>query len=403
LNEPIASPKYLGNYPKNRYSRLVSGNLVAITIILYSKASLPPYMKSASIPKPKSPLEIINKETPKPIGSQVLVKVEACGVCHSDIHLWEGGYEGPEGEFLKATDRGVRYPLIPGHEIAGVVDEMGEEVSSLSIFKKNNKVLVFPWLGEGMCPACREGDENLCDKPRSLGIYRDGGYSDYVLVPSYRYLLDITNDIETNLLDMDTACTLSCSSLTAYGAINNAELKPYDTAVIIGAGGLGLMAIQLAKAITGATVISMDLDDNKLKAAKENGADYIVNSKKEDAVKAIMELTQKLGADAIIDFVNSSKSTEADMQLMRKRARLVLVGLYGGALKLNLVSMPTRAYKLIGSYTGNIAQLAELVSLARRGVIRPLVSDKFNLEQATDALSRLKDGKIVGRGVINPR
>jgi alcohol dehydrogenase, propanol-preferring len=145
------------------------------------------------------------------------------------------------------------------------------------------------------------------------------------------------------------------------------------------------------------------LDDNKLKAAKENGADYIVNSKKEDAVKAIMELTQKLGADAIIDFVNSSKSTEVDMQLMRKRAGLVLVGLYGGALKLNLVSMPTRAYKLIGSYTGNIAQLAELVSLARRGVIRPLVSDKFKLEQATDALSRLKDGKIVGRGVINPR
>jgi alcohol dehydrogenase, propanol-preferring len=359
-------------------------------------------MKSASIPKPKSPLEIINKETPKPIGSQVLVKVEACGVCHSDIHLWEGGYEGPEGELLKATDRGVRYPLIPGHEIAGVIDEMGEEVSSLSVFKKNNKVLVFPWLGEGMCPACREGDENLCDKPRSLGIYRDGGYSDYVLVPSYRYLLDITSDIETNLLDMNTACTLSCSSLTAYGAISNAELKPYDTVVIIGAGGLGLMAIQLAKAITGATVISMDLDDNKLKAAKDNGADYIVNSKKGDAAKAIIELTHKLGADAVIDFVNSSKSTEVDMQLMRKRARLVLVGLYGGALKLNLVSMPTRAYKLIGSYTGNIAQLAELVSLARRGAIKPLVSDKFKLEEATDALSRLKDGKIVGRGVINP-
>jgi alcohol dehydrogenase, propanol-preferring len=401
LNELTTSPKYLGNYPKNRYSRLVCRNCHNNHFIL--KGFFTPYMKYASIPKPKSPLEITNKKTPKPIGSQVLVKVEACGVCHSDIHLWEGGYEGPEGEFLKATDRGVRYPLIPGHEIAGVVDEMGEEVSSLSIFKKNNKVLVFPWLGEGMCPACREGDENLCDKPRSLGIYRDGGYSDYVLVPSYRYLLDITNDIETNLLNMDTACTLSCSSLTAFGAINNAALKPYDTAVIIGAGGLGLMAIQLAKAITGATVISMDLDDNKLKAAKENGADYIVNSKKEDAVKAIMELTQKLGADAIIDFVNSSKSTEVDMQLMRKRAGLVLVGLYGGALKLNLVSMPTRAYKLIGSYTGNIAQLAELVSLARRGVIRPLVSDKFKLEQATDALSRLKDGKIVGRGVINPR
>jgi alcohol dehydrogenase, propanol-preferring len=361
-----------------------------------------PYMKSASITKPRSPLEIVHKENVKPIGSQVLVKVEACGVCHSDIHLWEGGYAGPDGEFLKATDRGVRYPPTPGHEIAGLVEEMGEEVSSLNIFKKKSKVLVYPWIGEGMCPACREGDENLCDKPRSLGIYGDGGYSEYVLVPSYRYLLDITNDIETNSLDINTACTLPCSSLTAYGAINNAKLKPYDTAVIIGAGGLGLMAIQLAKAITGSTVIAMDLDDNKLKAAKANGADFIVNSKKEDAVTAIMEVTQRLGADAVIDFVNSSKSTELDMQFMRKRARLVLIGLYGGALKLNLISMPTRAYRLIGSYTGNIAQLAELVSLARRGVIKPLVSDKFKLEQATEALSKLKGGEIVGRGVINP-
>jgi propanol-preferring alcohol dehydrogenase len=359
-------------------------------------------MKSASITKPKAPLEIMSKETPKPIGSQVLVRVQACGVCHSDIHLWEGGYEGPDGEFLKATDRGVRYPLIPGHEIAGEVEEVGEEVASLDLFKKNSKVLVYPWLGEGMCPACREGNENLCDRPRSLGIYNDGGYSEYVLVPSYRYLLNITDDIETGSFDLNTASTLTCSSLTAYGALNNASLRPYDTAVIIGAGGLGLMAIQLAKAITGSTVIAMDLDDNKLKAAKENGADFIVNSKKENAITAIMEATQKLGADAVIDFVNSSKSTEVDMQLLRKRARLVLVGLYGGALRLNLVSLPTRAYKLIGSYTGNIAQLAELVSLARRGVIKPLVSDKFKLEQATEALSKLKEGKVVGRGVINP-
>jgi propanol-preferring alcohol dehydrogenase len=235
-----------------------------------------------------------------------------------------------------------------------------------------------------------------------LGVYNDGGYSEYVLVPSYRYLLDITNDIQTGSFDINTACTLSCSSLTAYGAINNASLRPNDTAVIIGAGGLGLMAIQLAKAISGSTVIAMDLDDNKLRAAKENGADYVVNAMKENRVATVMELTQKLGADAVIDFANSTKSIELGMQLLRKRARLVHVGLYGGALKLNLLSMPTRAYKLIGSYTGNIAQLAELVSLARRGVIKPLVSDKYNLEQATEALSKLKEGKVLGRGVINP-
>src|SRR5207247_1361883 len=139
--------------------------------------------------------------------------------------------------------------------------------------------------------------------------------------------------------------------------------------VIVGAGGLGLMAMQLAKAVTGARIIAMDIGDDKLKAAKEDGgANDIVNSKKEDPAKAILELTDKLGADAVIDFVNASKTVEADMQFLRRRASVVLVGLFGGELKLSLVSMPTRAYRLIGSYTGSLNDLAELVSLAKRGV-----------------------------------
>jgi propanol-preferring alcohol dehydrogenase len=162
------------------------------------------------------------------------------------------------------------------------------------------------------------------------------------------------------------------------------------------------MAIQLAKAVTGANVIALDLADEKLEVAKKNGADSTINSKKEDPVKSIMELTDKMGADAIIDFVNASKTVEADMQLLRRRGKLVLVGLFGGELKLNLITMPTRAYNLIGSYTGSISEMVELVSLARRGVIKPVISERFRLEQATEALSKLKDGKITGRGVINP-
>jgi len=146
----------------------------------------------------------------------------------------------------------------------------------------------------------------------------------------------------------------------------------------------------------------MDLDDNKLKLAKENGADFFVNSKKQNAVDAIMELTNKMGADAVIDFVNASKSVETDMQILRRRARVVLVGLFGGELRLSLVSMPTRAYRLIGSYTGNLNQLTELVSLAKRGIIKPVISNRFKLNQATEALQMLRDGEIVGRGVINP-
>ena len=178
------------------------------------------------------------------------------------IHLWKGGYQGPEGQFLKTTDRGVSYPLTPGHEIAGIIEKFGEEAKG---FNKNEKVLVYPWIGEGLCPACRVGEENLCDKPRSLGIYTNGGYADYVLVPSYRYLVKIGADNDgVNGIDTDTSAPLSCSALTAYGAVKNASLIPNDNVVIVGAGGLGLMAIQLVKALTGARIIALDIDDDKL-------------------------------------------------------------------------------------------------------------------------------------------
>ena len=351
-------------------------------------------MKSAKIIEINQPLQIYESNTPKPKGSQVLVKVQSSGVCHSDIHLWEGGYEGPQGQFLKTTDRGVKYPLTPGHEVAGIIDSLGEQTEG---FAKNEKVLVYPWIGDGLCPACRIGEENLCDKPRSLGIYNDGGYADYVLVPSYKYLVKLGDEIDT-----DISAPLSCSALTAYGAVKNGNLTPNDNVVIVGTGGLGLMAIQLAKAITGSRIIALDRDDEKLKAAKENGADDIINSTKEDAVKAVMELTERMGADAVIDFVNASSTVEVDMNFLRRRAKLVLVGLFGGELKLNLITMPTRSYKLIGSYTGSMTDLIELVSLAKRGIIKPVISNRFRLDEATKALEMLKDGKILGRGVINP-
>jgi propanol-preferring alcohol dehydrogenase len=350
-------------------------------------------MRAARIVNVNEPLQIQELQTPKPNGSQILIKVQSEGVCHSDVRVWEGYYEGIGGQPLKTTDRGVKYPLTPGHEIAGRVDSLGEQVKG---FGKNEKVLVYPWIGEGMCPACRIGEENLCDKPRSLGIYNDGGYAEYVLVPDYKYLAKMGDDMDT-----DISAPLSCAGLTAYGAVKNANLKPDDNVVIVGTGGLGLMAIQLVRAVTAARIIAMDIDDKKLRVAKKEGADIVLNLKNEDYIKVVMEMTDKLGVDAVIDFVNSTKSVGDYTQILR-RAKLVLVGLFGGELRFSLVSIPTRAYKIIGSYTGSLQDLIELVSLAKRGVVKPVVSNRFKLDQAGEALQMLKDGKIVGRGVINP-
>jgi propanol-preferring alcohol dehydrogenase len=353
-------------------------------------------MKAVRIVRPKESLEIQELKTPKPQSSQVLIKVQSSGVCHSDIQLWDGGYLGPGGQFLKVTDRGIKYPLTPGHEVAGPVDSLGE--GAKKFFTKNEKVLVYPWIGEGLCPACRCGKDNLCDKPRSLGVYTDGGYAEYLLVPNYRYLVKLNEN-----MDIDASATLSCSGLTAYRAIKNANLRPDDNVVIVGGtGGLGLMAIQLAKALSGARVIVIGLHNDKLQAAKKYGADAVVNSNKEDPTKAIMDLTNRLGADAVVDFVNDSKTAEADIQFLRRRAKLILVGLFGGEIKLNLINIATRAYELIGIDNGSIIDLIEMISLASRRIIKPVVSNRFKLDQATEALTLLRQGKIIGRSVINP-
>lgn len=350
-------------------------------------------MKAARILKTKEPLEIKDVVIPKPRNDQVLVKVESVGVCHSDLHLWEGGYAGPQGVFMKVEDRGVRFPLTPGHEIAGSVEEIGESVTG---FQKGDKVLVYPWIGEGTCPACRVGEENICDAPRTLGVYQDGGYSESVLVPSYKHLIKIGD------LDVNAAASLACSGLTAYTAIKKANAQPGETIVIIGAGGLGLMAVQMAKAVTNARIAIVDIDDKKLAEAKRLGADELVNSAGGDPVGGVKAITGSLGAEAVIDFVNNQKTAPNSMNMLRKRGRLVMVGLFGGSLELNLPLVPLRAFTLTGAYTGKFADLVELVALARMNKIRSVVSRKFGLDDANAALEELKAGKIIGRAVINP-
>jgi propanol-preferring alcohol dehydrogenase len=350
-------------------------------------------MKCARIIKTNEPLRVDDIPIPKPRFDQVVVRVKCAGVCHSDLHLWEGGYAGPQGSFMKVEDRGVRFPLIPGHEVAGTVEDIGESVNSYQV---GEQVLVYPWIGEGLCPACRVGEEHLCDSPRTLGIYQDGGYSESILVSSYKYL------IRTDGLDINSIASLACSGLTAYTAVKKANVQAGDTLVIVGAGGLGLMAVQLAKAITNARIIIADINDSKLQEAKRLGAHETINSIIVDPVKTIKDITGGLGSEAVLDFVNNTKTAPNSINMLRKRGKLVMVGLFGGSLDMNLALIPLRAYTLTGAYTGKFADLVELIALAKMGKIQSVVSKKFRLDEANEALEELKAGKIIGRAVLNP-
>jgi alcohol dehydrogenase, propanol-preferring len=350
-------------------------------------------MVSARIVKTNDPLVIEDVNIPKPKNLQVLVKVKAAGICHSDLHLWEGGYMGAGGKFMKVEDRGVHFPLTPGHEVSGVIEEIGESVLH---FQKGDNVLVYPWIGDQICRSCKSGDEHLCEAPQTLGIYQDGGYSDLLLVPSFKYLIKLSN------MDFNSSASLACSGLTAYTAIKKTAAMPGENLVIIGAGGLGLMAVQIAKSITNANVVIMDVDDEKLKEAKKLGADITVNSMSTDPVKAIKDITNGKGCEVLVDFVNNNKTAPTAIEVLRKRGRYIMVGLFGGSLELNLPLVPLRAFTITGAYTGGFNDLVELVSLFKAGKINSVVSKHYKLEEANNALEDLKNRKIIGRAVFNP-
>ena len=358
-------------------------------------------MKAARIVEPNKPLQVTELEPPQASGNEVIVKVKAAGVCHSDLHLWEGGYDLGDGTFLKVTDRGVKYPVTPGHEIVGTVTEIGSDVKGVSV---GENVLVYPWLGEGECPACKAGNENLCDAPKSIGLFQDGGYAEIVKVPHYKYLANIDG------IDLDAATSLACSGLTAYTAIKKANVNSPEFLVIIGAGGLGLMAIQIAKAITKAKIICVDNDDKKFDTAKKMGADFVVNTNVVGsvstggggAVESIISICNGKGADSVIDFVNAPQTAKTGIAVLRKRGNLVLVGLFGGSMDLSLVTIPLKSLTIQGAYTGNYNDMVELIELAKKGVIKPVISKRYSIDEANEALENLKARKIIGRAVINP-
>ncbi len=355
-------------------------------------------MKSFMVAEFNAPLKEVDQPTPQPTGSQVLIKVKAAGVCHSDLHIWEGGYDLGHGRKpLSLKDRGVSLPRTMGHESVGEILAFGPDVkaSDKGDLKIGDVALVYPWIGCGKCATCLAGDENMCLKPASLGVYCDGGYADHMTVPHPRYLLNLRG------LDPVTAAPYACSGVTTYSALKKVEADFGSPIVIIGAGGLGLMALSLLKAMGGKGAIVVDIDARKREAAEQAGALATVDG---GAADALEQLAQKAGGPirAVIDLVGNAKTTQLGFDCLSKGGKLVIVGLFGGGATFALPLIPIKALTIQGSYVGNLRETQELLDLVRSRKIAPIPVTPMPLAKANEALVELQKGRLVGRAVLTP-
>jgi len=336
-----------------------------------------------------APLREVIESPPAPQGAQVLLRVNACGVCHSDLHIADGYFDLGQGQKLDLAPA-LKLPRILGHEIAGVVEELGPEATGVKV---GDRRAVYAWGGCAQCAQCEAGLENLCARPRNLSVQRDGGFSTYVLVDDPRYL------VEYEPLPAAFAATLGCSGLTAFSALKKAA--PVDAAnplMIIGAGGLGLAAVSLARALYRIGPIVADIDPAKRQAALDCGASAVVDPADPDARKKT--LAESGGVASAIDFVGAESSAAFGLSLLRKGGRLIVVGLFGGSMALSLATLPLRAVSIVGAFTGSLPEFRELMALAREGKLKPAPIETRPLDEAQRSLDDLRAGRIRGRVVL---
>jgi D-arabinose 1-dehydrogenase-like Zn-dependent alcohol dehydrogenase len=340
------------------------------------------------------PLQKRLSETPKPQGSEVLVRITRAGVCHSDLHIWDGYFDLGGGKRLSLQDRGMKLPVTLGHENVGEVVAAGPDAKGVKI---GQKMLANPWIGCGVCAVCQRGEDNLCRAMRSLGVFTNGGYATHMNVPHPRYLHDIGD------LDPARAAPLACSGVTTYGALKKiGPTLTTDPTVIIGAGGLGLMCLALHQAMGGHSAIVVDIDAGKRDAAKKAGAAHVVDGKAVDAVQQLMALTGGAGAWAVIDLVGSSQSARLGYDSLIKGGKYIIVGLYGGDLTVSLPPIPMRALTIQGSYVGNQHEMKELMELVRAKGLPDVPVATRPLKDVNAVHGELRAGKVVGRVVLTP-
>ena len=337
------------------------------------------------------PLARIESPTPVPTGTEVLIEVTHCGVCHSDLHFWQGYYEMGGGKRMMLAERGVTLPRAIGHEILGRVAALGPDAAGVAV---GDRRIVYPWIGCGQCARCRAGDDNMCLKQRSLGVMQGGGFGSHVVVPHERYLVD-PGDV-----DPAVAATFGCSGITVLSAIRKAmPLEPDEPILLVGAGGLGLAAIGMLRALGHRAIVSIDLSAEKRAAALAAGASAVVDGSVPDVPHAILDATGG-PVMAVLDFVNGSATAQWGMAALAKGGRMIQVGVFGGELTVSLVGLIFRASTIMGSNTGTPADLREVARLARDGRLAPLPVTTVPRDQANAALMRLHDGAVTGRLVL---
>jgi alcohol dehydrogenase len=327
-------------------------------------------------------------DAPQPKGTEVLVRIARCGVCHSDLHMQDGYFLLGDGKQLDVR-AGRTLPFTLGHEIAGEVESAGPQAN----VTPGAKVAIYPWIGCGQCAACKAGDENICTAPRHLGITVDGGFATHVLVPHPRYLIDYAP------LSPSYAGALMCSGLTAYAALKRLKTRAARAPLLlVGLGGVGLMGLALARAMYGTAPYVADIDPNKREAALAAGAQAAFNPADPGARKALLKASG--GIYAAIDFAGSDTSLNFATGVLAKGGKVVVTGLIGGGYSTAVAMFPLKAMTIEGTQTGTLAEARELIDLVRAKSIAPPPIAERSLGQATATLDDLRAGKIVGRAVL---
>ena len=329
--------------------------------------------------------KVLEMDRPKPGAGEVLVKIGGAGVCHSDLHVLHQGI-------------GIDRDFTLGHENAGWIEEVGEGVTG---WNKGDGVAVYgPW-GCGHCHACMMSFENYCEnwhpgKSYGGGLGSDGGMANYMIVPTTRLLVPLGN------LDPKDAAPLSDAALTPYHGIKRALplLTPDSTAVVLGVGGLGHMAVQILKAITGARIVAADLSDAKLEMAKKHGADFTINTKDKDAASKILKFTGNRKAQLVLDCVGVQPTITLGAQLLGFDSHWTVLGMGGGKIEWQAMATPFGSM-LNMPYWGSRTELMEVLRLAESGRIKADVTH-YHIDEINNVYKELEAGKIEGRAVIIP-